>query len=63
MTGLSLGKTATQADAELVTTMFEALGKIHVVDEKLLNAVTGLRYFKLFIKLQSVLHKIPVLCG
>jgi len=40
--GLSLGKTATEADAELVTTMFEALGKIHVVDEKLLNAVTGL---------------------
>ncbi|KAG0590728.1 hypothetical protein KC19_1G122300 [Ceratodon purpureus] len=39
--GMSLGKTATPADSDLVTTMFESVGKIHVVDEKLLNAVTG----------------------
>jgi pyrroline-5-carboxylate reductase len=39
---LSLGSSATQADSDLVIKLFEALGKIHVVDEKLLNAVTGL---------------------
>ncbi len=44
MTALSLGSSATQADSDLVIKLFEALGKIHVVDEKLLNAVTGLRY-------------------
>lgn len=46
MAGLSLGATATSADADLVTTMFEAIGKIHVVEEKLLNAVTGVRYLQ-----------------
>lgn len=44
MAGMSLGKTATPADSDLVTALFEAVGKIHVVDEKLLNAVTGVRY-------------------
>jgi pyrroline-5-carboxylate reductase len=44
---LSLGSSATQADSDLVIELFEALGKIHVVDEKLLNAVTGLRYVHL----------------
>lgn len=39
--GMSLGKTATPADSDLVATMFGSLGKIHVVDERLLNAVTG----------------------
>jgi len=39
--GMSLGRTATPADSELVTAMFESIGKVHVVDEKLLNAVTG----------------------
>jgi len=42
--GMSLGRTATPADSELVTALFESIGKIHVVDEKLLNAVTGVRY-------------------
>lgn len=46
MAGMSLGKTATLADSDLVTTLFESVGKIHVVDEKLLNAVTGVRYFE-----------------
>ena len=44
MAGMSLGATATLADSDLVTTMFQSVGKIHVVDEKLLNAVTGVRY-------------------
>lgn len=39
---LSLGSRATLKDADYVKALFEALGKIHVVDEKLLNAVTGL---------------------
>jgi hypothetical protein len=47
VTALSLGSSATQADSDLVIKLFEALGKIHVVDEKLLNAVTGLRYVHL----------------
>ncbi len=47
VTALSLGSGATQADSDLVIKLFEALGKIHVVDEKLLNAVTGLRYVHL----------------
>jgi pyrroline-5-carboxylate reductase len=32
-------------DAALVITIFEAIKKIHVVDEKLLNAVTNLTGF------------------
>jgi len=47
VTALSLGSSATQADSDLVIKLFDALGKIHVVDEKLLNAVTGLRYVHL----------------
>lgn len=39
---MSVGACATIADEDLVKTMFTAVGKIHVVDEKLLDAVTGL---------------------
>lgn len=39
---MSLGRNATVADADLVKSMFAAVGKIHTVDEKLLDAVTGL---------------------
>lgn len=39
---MSLGDQATQTDSLLVKTLFEAVGKIYVADEKLLNAVTGL---------------------
>ncbi|EFJ11423.1 hypothetical protein SELMODRAFT_235312 [Selaginella moellendorffii] len=38
---MSLGLFATNKDADLVKSLFEAVGKIHIVDEKLLNAVTG----------------------
>jgi len=40
--GLSLGATATGADGELVKRLFDSVGVCHVVDEKLLDAVTGL---------------------
>ncbi|MCO5551744.1 hypothetical protein L7F22_005248 [Adiantum nelumboides] len=39
---MSLGDQATQQDLLLVKSLFEAVGSIHVADEKLLNAVTGL---------------------
>lgn len=39
---MSLGPDATTADAELVRRLFQAVGTIHMVDEKLLDAVTGL---------------------
>ncbi|KAL3700389.1 hypothetical protein R1sor_018411 [Riccia sorocarpa] len=39
---LSAGSSATKEDVELVTGMFSTIGKIHVVNENLLNAVTGL---------------------
>ncbi|MCO5573654.1 hypothetical protein L7F22_027426 [Adiantum nelumboides] len=39
---MSLGDQATQQDSLLVKSLFEAVGSIHVADEKLLNAVTGL---------------------
>lgn len=39
---MSLGRNASVADADLVKSMFAAVGKIHKVDEKLLDAVTGL---------------------
>lgn len=57
MAGMSLGKTATPADSDLVATMFGSLGKIHVVDERLLNAVTGVRYIS-FPTLDLLLMKI-----
>eukprot|EP00850_Spirogloea_muscicola_P009221 SM000051S17581 [mRNA] locus=s51:534066:536794:+ [translate_table: standard] len=39
---MSPGKNATEEDAALVQAIFEAVGKIHLIDEKLLDAVTGL---------------------
>eukprot|EP00850_Spirogloea_muscicola_P002421 SM000009S23550 [mRNA] locus=s9:650738:653293:- [translate_table: standard] len=39
---MSPGKNATEEDAALVQAIFEAVGKIHSIDEKLLDAVTGL---------------------
>lgn len=41
---MSLGDQATEQDSILVRALFEAVGSIHMADEKLLNAVTGLRY-------------------
>ncbi|KAJ7559005.1 hypothetical protein O6H91_04G065500 [Diphasiastrum complanatum] len=38
----SLGDEASEKDANVVKTLFQAVGKIFVVEEKLLNAVTGL---------------------
>ena len=41
---MSLGDVVLPEDSLLVKTLFEAVGSIHVADEKLLNAVTGLRH-------------------
>ena len=41
---MSKGRWAAEDDAALVKSMFGAVGKIHEVEEKLLDAVTGLRY-------------------
>lgn len=40
--GYSLGKNATRDDAELVGTILNAVGKSYLLEEKLLDAVTGL---------------------
>jgi pyrroline-5-carboxylate reductase len=40
--GYSLGETATADDARTVEQLLAAVGKAHLVDEKLLDAVTGL---------------------
>ena len=39
---MCLGGKATEEDAKPVEELFSAVGKIHVVDERLLSAVTGL---------------------
>lgn len=39
---MSLGDQATEQDSHMVRTLFEAVGSVHMADEKLLNAVTGL---------------------
>ena len=41
---MSLGATATGEDGELITKLFGAIGKLWKADEKLFDAVTGLRY-------------------
>lgn len=43
-TVLTLGSAATEADGELVTKLFGAIGKVWKADEKLFDAITGLRY-------------------
>ena len=42
MTGLAKGTHATPADLELARELFESVGKVAVVDEKLMDAVTAL---------------------
>jgi pyrroline-5-carboxylate reductase len=42
MTGVSSGSRAAAAHVELAKAMFEAVGRVVVVDEKLMDAVTGL---------------------
>ena len=39
---MSVGTHATASDAQTVLRLFRAVGKIHSVEEKLLDAVTGL---------------------
>lgn len=41
---MSLGATATKEDGELIAKLFGAVGKVWQADEKLFDAVTGLRY-------------------
>ena len=41
---MSLGTAATEEDAELISKLFGAIGKIWKADEKLFDAITGLRY-------------------
>ncbi|HLG29914.1 MAG TPA: pyrroline-5-carboxylate reductase, partial [Candidatus Brocadiales bacterium] len=40
--GFALGKNATEADGKLVSTILSAVGKCFLLDEKLLDTVTGL---------------------
>lgn len=40
--GFALGENATEADGNLVSTIFNAVGKCFLLDEKLLDTVTGL---------------------
>jgi pyrroline-5-carboxylate reductase len=42
MTGLAKGRHATAAHLEIARTLFESTGRVAVVDEKLMDAVTGL---------------------
>jgi pyrroline-5-carboxylate reductase len=42
MTGLAKGRHATAAHLEIARTLFESAGRVAVVDEKLMDAVTGL---------------------
>lgn len=44
---MSLGASATEEDGRLVAKLFGSVGKIWKVDEKLIDAVTGLRYVPL----------------
>lgn len=41
---ISLGGTATEEDGELIERLFGAIGKAWRANEKLFDAVTGLRY-------------------
>jgi pyrroline-5-carboxylate reductase len=41
-TALAAGKAATDSDMEIATALFDAVGRTTVLDENLLDAVTGL---------------------
>jgi len=41
-TAIALGRWATEQDQELARTIFEALGRTYLVEEKLMDAITGL---------------------
>lgn len=41
---MSLGGSATEEDADIIAKLFGSVGKIWRGDEKLFDAVTGLRY-------------------
>lgn len=41
---ISLGSGATKEDGDLISLLFGAIGKVWKADEKLFDAVTGLRY-------------------
>lgn len=43
---MSLGTGATEEDGAIVAKLFGAVGKILRADEKMFDAVTGLRYIK-----------------
>ena len=44
-TVMSLGTAATEEDGALVAKLFGSVGKMFKADEKMFDAVTGLRYF------------------
>lgn len=41
---ITLGGTATEQDGEIISKLFGAIGKVWKADEKLFDAITGLRY-------------------
>jgi len=41
---ISLGGAATKEDGELIGTLFGAIGEVWRTDEKLFDAIAGLRY-------------------
>ena len=45
---MSLGAGATQEDGEIIAKLFGAVGKTWKADEKLFDAVTGLRQVQFF---------------
>lgn len=55
---MSLGGTATEEDGELIARLFGAIGKIWKTDEKLFDAITGLRYVFSY-DLRTMLTNIP----
>lgn len=44
---ISLGGTATEEDGDLIERLFGAIGKVWRADEKLFDAITGLRYVRI----------------
>lgn len=56
---MSLGAAATEDDGELIARLFGAIGKIWKADEKLFDAITGLRYV-ISHDLRTMLTKYPL---